>query len=338
MNTFVTGANGFIGSRVTAALVERGHRVRVLLRPNADVRRIDHLPLERVVGDMHDAGALERGLDGCEACVHLAGPSSWSEIDSPEVHEVVVGGTRNLLAAAGRRGIRLVYVSSVAAVNGSRRPDVFDERSRFELAGSGLVYATAKLEAEQLVLAAAPAVEPVVVCPAETYGPDDHEWVTAGALRDALKGWPALAVRGGTAVVHVDDVAEGIVAALEKGRPGERYILGGDNLTVQQLVRLALEVSGQRKPVLTVPGWVLSAVVALCAAARIPPPVPPGVVGYATRYWFVSCDKARRELGYRPREARATVSSVVQWLGSLPAEPEAGTGRASIASGVDDGR
>ncbi len=167
-----------------------------------------------------------------------------------------------------------------------------------------------------------------MVCPAETYGPDDHEWVTAGALRSAIAGWPALAVRGGTAIAHVDDVAEGIVAALQRGRPGERYILGGENLTVGELTRLALAVAGLRKPVVTLPGWLVRATVAACGALRIPPPVPAGVVGYALRYWFVSCDKARRELGYRPRPAQATLRSVIEWMGrgesaAAPATPGA---------------
>jgi dihydroflavonol-4-reductase len=340
MNVFVTGGNGFIGSRVTAALVGRGHQVRCLLRPTSDTRRIDHLPCERVVGEVRDRASLERGLRGCQGCVHLAGPSSWSEIASPEVEPVIVGGTRMLLeAAAALPGLRLVFVSSAAAVNGSRRPEVFDETATFGLAGSGLTYAIAKHEAERLVFdAVARGLEAVVVCPAETYGPDDHEWVTAGALRDAISSWPALAVRGGTAVAHVDDVAEGIVAAFERGRPGERYILGGENLTVGELTRLALAVAGLRKPVVTLPGWVVRAAVAACAALRISPPVPPGVVGYALRYWFVSCDKARDELGYRPRPAEDTLRSVLEWMASAAAAearpgrdasglPTAGSGR-----------
>jgi dihydroflavonol-4-reductase len=192
---------------------------------------------------------------------------------------------------------------------------VFAETTPFALEGSGLRYALAKHEAEGVVLAAVErGLDAVVVNPGETYGPDDHEWVTAGAIRDALRGWPALAVRGGTSVAHVDDVAAGIVAALERGRRGERYILGGENLTVEQIVRTALEVRGSRKPVLVVPAALLRAAVAVCRALRLPPPVPPDIVGYACRYWFVSSEKAERELGYRPRPARETLSSVVTWI------------------------
>ena len=321
MRVFVTGGNGFIGSRVVRELVARGHEVRCLLRDGSDTRRIDDLPLERVAGDLHDRAALERGLAGADGCVHLAGVSSWDEIAADHLEETTVEGTRRLVEAAERAGpLRFVYVSSAAAVNGSSRPEVFAETAPFGLRGSGLRYAVAKHEAEGIVLAAAArGLHAVVVNPGETYGPDDHEWVTAGAIRDAMRGWPALAVRGGTSVAHVDDVAAGIVAALERGRPGERYILGGENLTVEQIVRTALEAQGARKPVVVVPAGVLRAAVAVCRALRLPPPVPPDIVGYACRYWFVSSEKAERELGYRPRPARETLGSVVAWIGKATA-------------------
>jgi dihydroflavonol-4-reductase len=123
--------------------------------------------------------------------------------------------------------------------------------------------------------------------------------------------------------VHVDDVAAGIVAALERGRVGERYILGGDNLRVEEIVRTALRAAGSRKPVLVVPEPVLRAVVRLCVLLRLPPPVPPDLVGYACRYWFVDSAKAKRELGYRPRPAAETLGSVVAWIrgAGVPASP-----------------
>jgi dihydroflavonol-4-reductase len=316
MKVFVTGGNGFIGSRVVRKLCERGHEVRCLLRSTSDTRRIDDLEVERVVGDLLDPASLELGLQDCDACVHLASVSSWDEIASDHVEQTVVEGTRGLLGAAARvDGLRFVYVSSGAAVNGSSRPEVFDETSAFTLEGSGLRYAIAKHAAEQLVLAAAAdGLDAVVVNPGETYGPDDDDWVTAGAIRDVLRGWPALAVRGGTSVVHVDDVAEGIVAALERGRAGERYILGGENLTVEQIVRTVLALASSRKPVVLVPAGVLRSAVRVCQTLRLPPPLPPDLVGYACRYWFTSSEKAKRELGYRHRPAREALASVVAWI------------------------
>lgn len=315
MKVFVTGGNGFIGSRVVRRLVERGHAVRCLLRPGSDTRRIDDLPLERAVGDLADARSLEQGVEGCGGCIHLAGVSSWDEIAADHVEETVVEGTRRVVDAVERASARLVYVSSVAAVNASARPEVFDETAPFTLGGSGLRYAVAKHAAERLVLeAAARGVDALVVNPGETYGPDDHEWVTAGAIRDALRSWPVFAVRGGASVVHVDDVSDGIVTALERGRRGERYILGGDNLTIAEIARSALRAQRSRKPVVVVPARVLRAVTSVCRALRVPAPVPPDLVGYLCRYWFVSSEKARRELAYRPRPAQETLASVVGWI------------------------
>ena len=316
MKVFVTGGNGFIGSRVVRRLCTRGHAVRCLLRPTSRTQRIDDLDFERHFGDLADRGSLERGLDGCDACIHLASLSSWEEIAKGDVEGTVVGGTKGLLAACRSAGIgRLVYVSSAAAINGSDAPKVFDETSAFELDGSGLRYAEAKHRAEQAVLAAAAdGVQTVVVNPVETYGPDDYEWVTAGSIRDILKGWPALALHGGSAVAHVDDVAEGIVLALAKGRAGERYILGGDNLTIEQIVRLVLELAGRRRPVLVLPAPVVRAVVGTCRLLRLPPPVPPDVVAYASRYWFVDDSKAETELGYRSRPAVDVLRPVVEWV------------------------
>jgi dihydroflavonol-4-reductase len=321
VRVFVTGGNGFIGSRVVRRLVGDGHDVRCLLRPSSRTHRIDDLTFERIVGDLADREALERGAADCDGCIHLAGISSWDEIASPDVEETIVGGTRRVLEAVRTvPGPRFVYVSSAAAVNGSDGPAVFDEETAFGLEGSGLRYALAKHEAEELVLAAArDGLHAVIVNPGETYGPDDDEWITAGPIRDTLRNWPALAVRGGASVVHVDDVADGIVAALERGRSGERYILGGDNLAIEEIVRTTLAEAGARKPVVVVPAAVLRAVVRICRLVRLPPPIPPDLVGYACRYWFVDSSKAERELGYRPRPARETLASVVGWIRSAEA-------------------
>lgn len=315
MRVFVTGGNGFIGSSVVRLLHDRGYEIRCLLRPTSDVRRIRDMLFEQVIGDVRDPACVEEGMRGSEACVHMAGPSSWAEIASDDVEPVILGGIRAVLAATENAGARLVYVSSAAAVNGAKEPAIFDETTAFSLGDSGLRYAIAKHQAEGLVAeAVARGVDAVVVNPTETYGPNDYEWVTAGALRDALRGWPALAVRGGTSVAHVEDVAEGIVTALEKGRPGERYILGGENLTIRQLIQSALRAAGSRKPVVMMPEWLVRTVSRACMAVRITPPIPPDLIGYATRYWFVDCTKAREELGYDPRPAEETIRSVVAWI------------------------
>ncbi|HEX6272722.1 MAG TPA: NAD-dependent epimerase/dehydratase family protein [Polyangiaceae bacterium] len=316
MRVLLTGGHGFIGSRVTRLLLERGDTVRCLLREGSVTRRIDDLAFERAPGDVRDAATLAGAMDGVEACVHLASPSGWQEIRSNALEATIVDGTRNLLAAARQHGVRrFLYVSSVAAINAAFRPTTFDENSPFELEGSTLRYAIAKHHAERLCReACGSGLDTVIVNPGEVYGPDDDALVTAGNLKDALTSWPALACHGGNPVCHVDDVADGIVKALDRGRTGERYILGGDNVHVKDTVRLTLELAGKQTPVLVMPNGLLKAFLRVLQALRLPTPVEPEVIQYATRYWFVDSSKAARELGYSPRGARETLAPTVAWL------------------------
>jgi len=229
----------------------------------------------------------------------------------------VVDGTAAVLAAAkAAGGPRVVFVSSVTAVNGTRRPEMMTEETAFRLPPEPFVYATAKHAAEQLCTAAAAEGLPVVIVnPCEVYGPEDDDFITASYLRDALRDWPALATAGGTAVAHVEDVAAGIGAALLRGRPGERYILGGENRSVRQIVELALMCGGQAgKPVVQLPTGLALGVVRLLARARLPTPVHPDLLAHGVLYWYVDSSKAARELGYTFRPARETVQSVVDWL------------------------
>ena len=316
MRVLLTGGHGFIGSRVTRQLVQRGESVRCLLREKSRTRRIDDLVYERAPGDVREPATLDAAMNGVDACVHLASPSAWQDIRSNALETTIIDGTRHLLDAARRHGVRrVVFVSSVAAVNASNEPLLFDETSPFELEGSTLRYAIAKHRAEALCRdAAASGLETVIVNPGEVYGPDDDDLVTAGNLRDALTSWPALACHGGNPVCHVDDVADGIVKALDAGRSGERYVLGGDNLSVRETVSLTLELGGKRTPIVVMPTRLLKGFLALLRVLRLPTPVEPEVVDYATRFWFVDSSKAKRELGYHPRSAREALAPAVAWL------------------------
>jgi dihydroflavonol-4-reductase len=229
---------------------------------------------------------------------------------------VIEEGTRNVLAAATDvSGHRVVVVSSTAAIAAAEAPVVFDERSAFDVGDPALHYAHAKHRAETIARAAYEAgVHVVIVNPAEVYGPGDTELVTAENLIDFATSTPVLVCRGGTSIVHVDDVAGGIVAALERGRAGERYILGGDNLTIRELAELVLELTGRRVPIVVLPNGLVRAATRLALRLRVPLPYNPHVVPYATRYWFVANDKARRELGVEFRGARATIGETLEWL------------------------
>ena len=252
----------------------------------------------------------------CDAAIHLAGLSNWNDIDSPLMREVVVGGTRNILEVAGARKVRVVYVSSDLAVNGSKTPRMFDESAEWTLTDKNLSYSVCKREAEKLCFDAwrDSGLPVVVVNPSEVYGPNDVDLITAGNLVDFAKSWPVLVCTGGTSVVHVDDVAAAVVSAMDRGTPGERYLAAGENLTVKQLAELCLEILGQKKKIVTVPNGLLRGLASVAQRLRIPMPFNTHVIPYATRFWFMDSSKARRELGVSFRSARETLTPTLQWL------------------------
>jgi len=318
----VTGGHGFIGSYVVRHLLQRGYPVRCLVRSSSKTHRIDKLvkdgvTLDKVVGDILDPGSLATAMEGCKLCIHLAGISAYADMHTDWAWGTIVDGTRNVFDAALAAELkRVVYISS-GVVYGRRDPGfVADEDSPFELDGSGLVYAEAKHRNEgQVAEYIAKGLDVVVAIPMETYGPEDDEFLTTGYLREAINGWPAMATRGGTMYGHVDDVAEGIVLALEKGGTGERYILGSENGTIEEIVNLALEVAGKPgKKALVLPTGLIRAVVKTLFALHLPSPEHPNAIEYGTLYYFTRNDKARRELGWKPRSGRAVLEDTIRWL------------------------
>jgi dihydroflavonol-4-reductase len=318
LKVFITGGNGFIGSVVVRQLISAGHDVRLLLRPTSRVDRIADLRFERAAGDVRDLASVRAGMSGCDCTIHLAAPGGWEAETATTLATVIENGTRNVLTAAeGLPSHRVVHVSSTAAVSASSEPRIFDERTPFNVSDDSLKYAHAKHRAELKALEAFRQGVPVVIVnPAEVYGPNDTALGTAGNLVDFAKSIPVMVCTGGTSVVHVDDVAAGIIAALQRGRPGERYILGGENVTIRQLAELVLELVGRRAPIVTVPNGLLRLVSRAAVRTKIPVPFNPHAAMYATHYWFVNNTKARRELGVTFRPARRTVAATIEWLRS----------------------
>jgi dihydroflavonol-4-reductase len=312
----MTGASGFIGSVVARTLAAAGAQVRCLLRPTSKLDRLAGVTYERAEGDVRDAESLKRAVQGCEGVIHLAGLSSWEQIDSPAMKEVTEQGTRNLLMAAREvRVKKFVFVSTAAAINASDEPKVFDETAPFELAGTNLNYAIHKHAAEQMCLAFNTEGLPVVIVnPTEVYGPRDTDLITAGNLVDFAKSSPVMVCSGGTSVAYVDDVALGTVRALERGRPGERYILGGENLKIKDLAAVTLELLGQKKRIMVLPNSVIRGVAKGALGLGIPVPFNPRVIPYATRYWFIDSSKATKELGVTFRPAREALAPTLTWL------------------------
>ena len=313
---FVTGGNGFIGSRVVSALVEGGYAVRCLLRETSRTSRIDALDFEKVIGDITIPETLVPAIEGCEGIIHLASLSNWTDIHSSKMQKVVVQGSQNVLNAAKKAGnLPVVYVSSSTAINGTRKPELLNETSTFDLNKKTYSYAYAKKRVEAFCIKASQAGLPVVIVnPAEVYGPNDEDQITCGNLLDFAKSNPVFVCKGGTSIVHVDDVAAGILAAFEKGRPGERYFLGGENVSIKELASKTLEILGQRKRIVTVPNGLIRFIAKAGKALSLPLPFNPEVIPYATKYWYVDNTKAKTELGIHFRSAEEALKPALNWL------------------------
>jgi dihydroflavonol-4-reductase len=223
MKVFLTGGNGFIGSAVARHLVASGHDIVCLVRETSRLDRIATLPFTRACGDVRDIASFREAMSACDCTVHLAAPGGWEQDEPSLLSQVIEGGARNVLEVASElRDHRIVVVSSTAAIAASDRPVVFDETAAFSVPDMRLHYAVAKHRAEIVARQAYErGVAVIIVNPAEVYGPGDAALVTAGNLIDFATSNPVLVCRGGTCVVHVDDVASGIVAALQHGRPGD---------------------------------------------------------------------------------------------------------------------
>ena len=313
---FVTGGNGFIGSHLLPLLIEKGYSIKCLLRETSNTTRIEHLNYEYIIGDIRDSSCLAKGIKDCQGIIHLAAIADWADITSPHVREVIVEGTDNVLRTAINNGnLRTVYVSSAAAVGGTKSPHMQNESNKFNLNGSKYAYALAKVEAEKLCQQYVAKGLPIVtVNPTEVYGPGDTDLVTAETLINFAKSKPVLITKGGTSLVHAEDVAQGILAAYKQGEVGERYILGGDNLNFHELAGLTLEILKTKKHIINVPHIFVKLYIFLSHLLKLRRGINPAALEYALLYWFMDNSKAQRELGIQFRSARDTLAPTLKWL------------------------
>ena len=335
--TLVTGATGFVGSAVARVLLARGHALRLLVRPGGDRRNIAGLPAELAEGDLLHPDSLARAVRGCRYLVHVAADYRLWVPDPTGMMRANVDGTRALLLAARDAGVeRAVYCSSVAALGlvGDGTPGT--EETPNDPAKVIGAYKQSKHRAEQAVLALVreEGVPAVVVNPSTPVGPRDIKPTPTGKMvLDAAAGRMPAYVDTGLNVVHVDDVAEGHALALERGRVGEAYILGGEDLGMPALLALIDDAAG-RRPTRRVrlPHGLLYPVAlgaeALARTAGIEPVVTREMLAMARKRMFFSSAKARAELGYAPRPAREAVADAVAWFraqGMLPGKGKAKT-------------
>src|SRR5690242_9637858 len=320
MTTLVTGASGFLGSHVARLLVERGERVRVLLRPTSQTRLLEDLALERVVGDLRDPGSLEEALRGVQAVYHVAADYRLWARDPREIYESNVQGTRNLLEAVKRAGVeKFVYTSTVGTVAVPRAgilPDESVVTSIDEMIGA---YKRSKWLAEQEARQAAAAGLPVVIVnPTTPVGPGDWKPTPTGKIIvDFLNGRMPGYVDTGLNFVPVEDCAAGHLLAAERGRVGERYILGGHNLTLKEVLDTLAAISGLRAPRWKIPHAVAYAAAGIDAVFSSlvgrEPQIPLEGVRMARHKMFVDASKAERELGFTPGPIAAALQRAVAW-------------------------
>jgi dihydroflavonol-4-reductase len=309
----LTGATGFIGSHVARALLARGDDVRVTVRPSSPEKALDGLDVERVTADITDRQAMRRAARGIERAFHVAGSVNL-RLPGDQLLRVNAEGTRTVLDACLAAGVeRAVHVSSVAAIGPARPGGALDER-HVRPWPLGIPYADAKHAAElEALRIAARGLDVVVACPAHVFGAgDERRSSTEVVRRFLLRRIPAY-VDGAINVVDVQDVAAGLLLCDERGKPGERYILGTRNYTWQRLFAELQRISGVEAPALRLP--VAAALALAQAAARAPGPTPvtPAEIRAAAQWWTYRSSKARRELGWTTRAHEDTVEETVQY-------------------------
>ena len=313
-STLVTGATGFIGGHVTRFLIERGDEVRALVRPGSEVVSLEGLDVAITRGDVADRGAVRRALRGVDRVFHLAGTTNL-RLSRAEVFALNVEGTRNVLEEALRSGAqRVVYTSSVVAIGPARKGSVATETGVWDAGRYGIPYVDAKHEAEQVVLGLADRGLPVVVVnPAHVLGAGDPGRSSTVLVRRFLRRQIPAYVDGTLNVVGVEDVARGHLLADERGVPGQRYILGNRNFTLDRLFTDLARLSGVEPPSVKLPA---SVALAMAQAGRWVPgaPVPnPAEVRAASLHWAFSSAKAKRELGWRTSPHEDCLEETIAW-------------------------
>jgi dihydroflavonol-4-reductase len=321
MTVLVTGATGYIGAAVVRELLGRGEEVRCLVRPQSDRKNLAGLKVRYAAGDVRDVDSIRRAVDGCRRVFHLAALYvNW--LPRPgRIYAVNEEGTRNVLAACRQAKVgRIVHCSSVAALGAHGRVPA-DETARFNLEATRDHYYISKFRAEQIALAAARAgQEVVIVNPSNPIGPGDVGPTPTGALIIHIlkKRIPAY-VAGGINLVDLGDCARGIVAAMDHGRPGEKYVLGNRNVSVKEYFDLIVRVAGRGfSPFLRIPRFmaVMSAYgyQALSLATGRPPVTSASWVRVGSHFSWWDCRKAQTELGLGQRPIEQSLAEAVAWF------------------------
>lgn len=323
MSTLVTGASGFVGSAVVRQLLARGEQVRVLLRPASDRRNVQALDVEIVEGDLREPSTLAAACRGCQALYHVAADYRLWTRDPRELYASNVEGTRHLMRAALATGIpRIVYTSSVATLGLHRDGSPANEDSPVTVADMIGHYKRSKFLAERVVdeLVAAEGLPAVIVNPSTPIGPYDVKPTPTGRMiRDAAAGRIPAYVDTGLNLVHVEDVARGHLLAHDRGALGRRYILGGEDMALRDILAAIARLVGRKPPTIRLPRPALYPVAVVAEAWAwlmhgAEPQVTVDGLKMSRKWMFFDSSRARRELGYTARPAAEAIADAVAWF------------------------
>jgi len=322
LKAFVTGATGFLGAHVARALLEQGATLRLLVRPSSDLRNLRGLAADRVLGDLRDLPSIEKAMEGCDAVFHVAADYRLWVRDPDEMYRSNVDGTRNVLAAAQKHRVnRVVYTSSVATMGFRQDGQVVDEDSPASLADMIGHYKRSKYMAEQVALDAGRSGQKVVVVnPSTPIGEMDVKPTPTGRIvLDFLKKKFPAYVDTGLNLVDAKECARGHVAAMENGRSGERYILGGENLTLKQILDKLAAITGLPSPTVKVPQFVAMAAAVFDEGwtgfvLGKEPRATVEAVRMGRKKMFVTSAKAELELGWKVSPVNDALRRAADWF------------------------
>lgn len=317
----VTGANGFLGSWVTRALVSEGHDVYALVRPKSDLSELEGVNCKYLHGDVTDVHSLLNTFQGMDSVFHLAGVIAYKKSQRGMMDKVNVQGTANVVSVCREHNVRrLVYLSSVVAIGGGFSTDeVLNENSTYNLHDLDLGYFETKHEAEKIVKKACDKheIDAVILNPSTIYGAGDAKKGSRKMQLKVAQGKLKFYTSGGVNVVAVEDVVDGILKAWKNGKNGERYILSGENILIKDLFAMIAEEAGVKPPSFELPDGLLHALGSvgdLMEKAGMKGPVSRENAYTATMYHWFDSNKAQKELDFKPRPAREAIHNSVQWM------------------------
>ncbi|WP_373998655.1 SDR family oxidoreductase [Bdellovibrio bacteriovorus] len=321
MKILVTGANGFLGSWVTRALVNEGHHVYALVRPKSDLSELSGVQCKYVHGDVTDVHSLLEAFKGVDTVFHLAGVIAYKKSQRHLMDKVNVEGTANVVSVCREHKVRrLVYLSSVVAIGAGYTPqDILNEDSAYNISDLNLGYFETKHEAEKIVKKACDKgeINAVMLNPSTIYGAGDAKKGSRKMQLKVAQGKLKFYTSGGVNVVAVEDVVQGILSAWKNGRSGERYILSGENILIKDLFAMIAAEAGVKPPPYQMPDSVLHTVGAIGDAMEklgLKGPLSRENAYTATMYHWFDSSKAQKELGFKPRPAREAIHNSVQWM------------------------